>query len=569
MSSIAGLLDRASSLPRPATETSSLEQRIASVDALLSNPPLSQPLTQDTSQLLPEDVAAAKTPRPHGAEDAAALRFQPRAPAVRAFDAPAVAPEAENVGDVPSVVPPMPALTAVPSPLSASLQIECLALPPSLARTPLDLLEEGVATRRASGGGVSPQAKLALVAPPKVPYMAVLTKKGRLSVHEVVAVLSAGEPELVREYSEHLFKIATLLYENAQLSVPQYQALETKLYVLMNGLGAFEDPDFTNSKLHVVAERNFDILVKLATAKQEVELSTRSVRFLTLVMMSLNYWEVYNLLVWKPAIYHFLTVIQYNMEESYQDFVRRYTAHTERAKLAREEEAKATKPRRRRGKNDASDGDDHDKFIADVLAGGKKKRGRPLSKPDVAKKATRGRPVGLRAHPSTPRKRRRSSNSDNGSPDPDNGGIKSSNYDPDVVHECQLPSADLPNRMCLRRFLRKYELIRHQETVHSKKKKLFKCYVCVKLSPEIGPRIFTRHDTLAKHIRVNHKISGKEAKAEVAFSKKHAEVVEEGDITVHVGRRKTKVDFELRAHMDKRKGSKDELIDSDEYYDDE
>ena len=39
---------------------------------------------------------------------------------------------------------------------------------------------------------------------------------------------------------------------------------------------------------------------------------------------------------------------------------------------------------------------------------------------------------------------------------------------------------------------------------------------------------------------------------------KHAEVVEEGDITVHVGRRKTKVDFELRAHMEKRKSSGDD-----------
>ena len=47
---------------------------------------------------------------------------------------------------------------------------------------------------------------------------------------------------------------------------------------------------------------------------------------------------------------------------------------------------------------------------------------------------------------------------------------KSSNYDPDVVHECQLPSAEEPHKLCLRRFSRKYELIRHQETVHSKKK---------------------------------------------------------------------------------------------------
>lgn len=109
-----------------------------------------------------------------------------------------------------------------------------------------------------------------------------------------------------------------------------------------------------------------------------------------------------------------------------------------------------------------------------------------------------------------------------------------------MVHECQLPSAEVPHKLCLRRFSRKYELIRHQETVHSKKKKLFKCYVCVKQNPGVGPRIFTRHDTLAKHIRVNHEIFGKEAKAEVAYSKKHAEVVEEGDITVHVGGGKQK-----------------------------
>lgn len=81
----------------------------------------------------------------------------------------------------------------------------------------------------------------------------------------------------------------------------------------------------------------------------------------------------------------------------------------------------------------------------------------------------------------------------------------------------------------------------------------------------MGPRIFTRHDTLAKHIRVNHKMTGHDAKAEVTFSKKNAEIVEEGDITVHVGRRKTKVDFELRATMEKRRSLREEQ-DENGYY---
>ena len=55
-------------------------------------------------------------------------------------------------------------------------------------------------------------------------------------------------------------------------------------------------------------------------------------------------------------------------------------------------------------------------------------------------------------------------------PAADKSSTKSSNYDPDVIHECQLPSAEEPHKLCLRRFSRKYELIRHQETVHSKKK---------------------------------------------------------------------------------------------------
>ncbi|CUM46198.1 uncharacterized protein AC631_00013 [Debaryomyces fabryi] len=410
-----------------------------------------------------------------------------------------------------------------------------------------------------------------------------LTQKGQFSLDEVVSILNVCTPQSLDEYNEHLFKIISLIYEN-QIEPDQFKTLEKKLYELMDMLPTFVDKeDPIHSKLYIIVEKCFDIFIKISTSHKNVDLSTKTIRFLTNLIMNLNYWELYNLLTWKPSIYHFLSIIQFDLNECYAKFIKDYSNYKHKQTSSNENTKFKAKTKRPRSKksisqdsgnsaspmsddasispyenvsgsstpssflyvNQSTDADDHDKFVSESLAGltpSEKKKIRVDSKlaaHRIIKKTSAAKPSN-----------------------------KSSNYDPDVVHECQLPSADEPDKLCLRRFSRKYELIRHQETVHSKKKKLFKCYVCVKQSPNIGPRIFTRHDTLAKHIRVNHKISGREAKAEVAYSKKHAEIVEEGDITVHVGRRKTKVDFELRAHMEKRKSSKD-LSDMDDDMDDD
>lgn len=380
------------------------------------------------------------------------------------------------------------------------------------------------------------------------------------SKDEMVKILIHGAPSSIEEYNEHIFRVASLLYYD-DLSFEQFELLEKKFYNLINDLKVYipvSDP--IHSKLYLLIEKNFDIFIRLSTNHKNVDLSTKTIRFLTNIIMNLNYWELYNLLSIKPAIYHFLSVIQFDLNECYAQFIRdyekfNYTKVSQPEPIPRSKDTSApiiSSPMSDVSSNITNEddslqsqskspsyllttpSDDHDKFVSETVAGvlsKEKKKIRvdsKLSAHRIIKKSAAAKPSN-----------------------------KSSNYDPDVVHECQLPSADEPDKLCLRRFSRKYELIRHQETVHSKKKKLFKCFVCVKLNPGVGPRIFTRHDTLAKHIRVNHKISGKEAKAEVAYSKKHAEVVEEGDITVHVGRRKTKVDFELRAHMEKRRLSKD------------
>lgn len=405
--------------------------------------------------------------------------------------------------------------------------------------------------------------------------MDIITLNGEFSLDEAVSILLSCDPSSIEEYSSHLKKIALLMYEDL-ISGEKLAQVQEKYCKLLDMLPKYipkEDP--LNSKLHIIVSNCFNVLVKILTTYRNVEIAAKSIRYLTYLMMNLNYWEVYNLLSWKPAIYQFINLIHYDLHESYANFINDYTKYHNKLSGEIEEQTLTT---RRSSKSKKSytaesgysgsplsdDGsvstydteygsstpssflyvnpasEDHDRFVKDTAMENTPKNRKKIR---VDSKLAAHRII----------KKSAAIKASN----------KSSNYDPDVVHECQLPSPDEPDKLCLRQFSRKYELIRHQETVHSKKKKLFKCYVCVKQNPSIGPRIFTRHDTLAKHIRVNHKISGREAKAEVAFSKKHAEVVEDGDITVHVGRRKTKVDFELRAHMERRKSSK-ELSDDPE-----
>lgn len=390
-----------------------------------------------------------------------------------------------------------------------------------------------------------------------------------LHIYDVVNVLCECNPDNIEEYNKHLYTILRILNEQ-KVGYDQEERLVEKLDDLINNIFLFTDVhDPVHAKVHTTVERCFDSLIKLASNSKNLKLATKSIRFLTFLVMNLNYWELYNILSWRPSLYHFLSMINFNLHECYSKFIHNYAKYDYlRTREKRLSEDKREKTDRNKAailarESDYSRSPSIDSNSAEISG-----RRSPLS--------TRSSSVGFntsaheydKPHPynlsELSAKEKKKINVDSKlaahriikKSAANKASKKSSNYDPDVLHECQLASPDEPGGLCLRKFSRKYELIRHQETVHSKKKKLFKCYVCVKQNPAMGPRIFTRHDTLAKHIRVNHKISGREAKAEVAYSKKNAEIVEEGDITVHVGRRKTKVDFELRAHMEKRRDSK-------------
>ncbi|KAK9371326.1 hypothetical protein V1509DRAFT_637003 [Lipomyces kononenkoae] len=54
-------------------------------------------------------------------------------------------------------------------------------------------------------------------------------------------------------------------------------------------------------------------------------------------------------------------------------------------------------------------------------------------------------------------------------------------------------------KTCHKVFSRPYDLIRHQETIHASNRKTFKCELCGD-----DTKTFSRHDALARHIRVKH-----------------------------------------------------------------
>lgn len=92
-----------------------------------------------------------------------------------------------------------------------------------------------------------------------------------------------------------------------------------------------------------------------------------------------------------------------------------------------------------------------------------------------------------------------------------------------TLHQCRLldPSTQQP---CLKIFYGKNELQRHQEFVHATTKKIYKCAYCEASGNK--QQSYPRHDSLARHIRRKHGITGRENKMAVNLAKKNAEVLD-------------------------------------------
>lgn len=90
------------------------------------------------------------------------------------------------------------------------------------------------------------------------------------------------------------------------------------------------------------------------------------------------------------------------------------------------------------------------------------------------------------------------------------------------VHQCTL--GDPATGLCMKVFYGKSELHRHQEFVHATKKRNYRCIFC--LRNEGSTQCYPRHDSLARHIRRKHGITGKENKLAVLHAREDAEAEE-------------------------------------------
>lgn len=127
-------------------------------------------------------------------------------------------------------------------------------------------------------------------------------------------------------------------------------------------------------------------------------------------------------------------------------------------------------------------------------------------------------PAGALAHPASPNQHQL---------DP-SLGIEDKIRVMDVGNSCLLtnPATGLP---CDKHFSRLYDLIRHQETIHAAKKKIYRCVLCEGRanggSGNGREKTFSRGDALSRHIKVKHGLGGKEALDMINEAKMNVELV--------------------------------------------
>lgn len=84
------------------------------------------------------------------------------------------------------------------------------------------------------------------------------------------------------------------------------------------------------------------------------------------------------------------------------------------------------------------------------------------------------------------------------------GGKNVNDSHDNEIFTCRLVNL-ITNEPCMAEFSRIYDLTRHQNTIHAKKKIVFRCSECIKMMGHEGySKTFSRLDALTRHIKSKH-----------------------------------------------------------------
>lgn len=98
------------------------------------------------------------------------------------------------------------------------------------------------------------------------------------------------------------------------------------------------------------------------------------------------------------------------------------------------------------------------------------------------------------------------------------------------IHQCDGFDANT-NAPCRKIFYGRNELLRHKEYVHATRKRIYKCIYCARYNSKV--QSYPRPDSLARHLRRNHQINGKENKLAVGYAKQHLVIIEDPSKLTH------------------------------------
>lgn len=111
---------------------------------------------------------------------------------------------------------------------------------------------------------------------------------------------------------------------------------------------------------------------------------------------------------------------------------------------------------------------------------------------------------GLRRNPVSSKKLEPLQDSSLHSPSPLQAHSKHRTSDGNEVYTCMIINP-ITKHSCSAQFSRSYDLTRHQNTIHAKKKSVFRCSECIKIYGHEGyQKTFSRLDALTRHIKSKH-----------------------------------------------------------------